>query len=60
VELLVSLVQITQNSDNQIIINWYYESDDSDTFDMGAYIQAHLKAPVNIIPVEEGEDIPEN
>ena len=60
VDLLVLLVQLNQNSDNKIIINWYYENDDNDAYDLGAYIQAHMKVPVNIISIEEGEDITEN
>ena len=59
VDILVVLGTIPKNSDNQIEINWYYERDDDDAYDLGAYIQAHLKVPFNIIPIDEGTDIPE-
>jgi len=60
VDILVVLGTITKNnSDNQIKINWYYERDDDDAYDLGAYIKAHLKVPFNIIPIDEGTDIPE-
>ena len=59
VDILVLLGSIPKNSDNQIEVNWYYEKEDDDAHDLGAYIQAHLKVPFNIIPIEEGADIPE-
>ena len=59
VDILTKLSQIPDNSQNLVIMNWYYERDDDDSFDLGAYIQAHLKIPFNIIPVDEGEEIPE-
>ena len=58
VDILTKLSRIPENSHKQIEINWYYEKDDEDSFDLGAYIQAHLKVPFNIIDIEEGGDIP--
>ena len=58
VEILAKLSTIPENANRQIEINWYYEKDDEDSFDLGAYIQAHLKVPFNIIDIEEGGDIP--
>ena len=60
VDFLGILNGIPQGSDKQVNINWYYEEDDEDSYDLGAYLQAHLKAPFNIISIEEGGDIPEN
>ena len=57
VEILAKLSSIPETKDKQIEINWYYEQDDEDSFDLGAYIQAHLKVPFNIIAIEEGGDI---
>ena len=54
VDMLTKLSRIP----NEIEINWYYEKDDEDSKDLGAYIQAHLKVPFNIIDIEEGGDIP--
>ena len=59
VDILALLGSIPKNSDNEIVINWFYEKDDDDAYDLGAYIQAHLKVPFNIIPVDEGTGIPE-
>ena len=58
VDILTKLSRIPENSHKRIEINWYYEKDDEDSFDLGAYIQAHLKVPFNIIAIEEGGDIP--
>ena len=58
VDILTKLSRIPENSHKQVEINWYYERDDEDSFDLGAYIQAHLKIPFNIIDIEEGGDIP--
>lgn len=59
VDILTKLSHIpVNNSLNQVEINWYYECDDEDSLDLGAYIQAHLKIPFNIIKLSEGEDIP--
>ena len=58
VDILTKLSQIPVNSQNRIEMNWYYERDDDDSYDLGAYIQAHLKIPFNILPLEEGKDIP--
>ena len=58
VEILAKLSSIPETSNNRIEINWYYEKDDEDSYDLGAYIQAHLKVPFNIIDIEEGSDIP--
>jgi len=59
VDFLTKLSHIPVNSQNRVEMNWYYERDDDDSFDLGAYIQAHLKVPFNIIPIDEGGDIPE-
>jgi len=58
VEILTKLSRITESGKNKIEMNWYYEHDDEDSYDLGAYIQVHLKIPFNIISLEEGEDIP--
>jgi len=58
VDILTKLSQIPNDSPNRIEMNWYYEHDDDDSYDLGAYIQAHLKIPFNIIPLDEGMDIP--
>ena len=58
VEILAKLSSIPETTNNRIEINWYYEKDDEDSYDLGAYIQAHLKVPFNIIDIEEGSDIP--
>ena len=58
VDILKKLSRIPENSDNRVEINWYYERDDEDSLDLGAYIQAHLKIPFNITQLGEGEDIP--
>jgi len=58
VEILAKLCTIPENTNNRVEINWYYETDDEDSFDLGAYIQAHLKVPFNIIAIDEGSDIP--
>ncbi len=57
VDILTKLSSVQDNR-HQVEVNWYYEADDEDSFDLGAYIQAHLKLPFNIIEVEEGGDIP--
>ena len=59
VDILTVLCTIQQNSSNELEINWYYESNDDDSYDLGTYMQAQLKAPFNIIPIEEGDDIPD-
>ena len=58
VDILTKLSRITENVENRVEINWYYERDDEDSLDLGAYIQAHLKIPFNIVQLGEGEDIP--
>jgi len=58
VEILTKLSRIPDTSNRRIEINWYYENDDEDSFDLGVYIQAHLKVPFNIISIQEGGDIP--
>ena len=58
VDILTKLSRIPENSQNRVEMNWYYERDDDDSYDLGAYIQAHLKIPFNILPIEEGKDIP--
>ena len=60
VDILTKLSLIPSNSPNRIEMNWFYELDDDDSYDLGAYIQAHLKIPFNIITLQEGEDIPDN
>ncbi len=57
VDILTKLCTIQENR-RRIEVNWYYEKDDEDSYDLGAYIQAHLKIPFNIIPLEEGGSIP--
>jgi len=57
VDILTKLSQIPEKSHNRVEISWYYERDDEDSLDLGAYIQAHLKIPFNIIELGEGEDI---
>ena len=59
VDILTKLSHIPVNSQDRIEMNWYYERDDDDSYDLGAYIQAHLKVPFNIIALDEGVDIPE-
>jgi len=59
VDILAKLSHIPAHSQNRIEMNWYYECDDDDSYDLGAYIQAHLKVPFNIISLEEGGDIPD-
>ena len=58
VDILTKLCSIQENSHRRIEVNWYYETDDEDSLDLGVYIQAHLKIPFNIIAIEEGGDIP--
>jgi hypothetical protein len=58
VDILTKLSRIPENTHKRVEINWYYERDDEDSYDLGAYIQAHLKVPFNIIAIEEGGDIP--
>jgi hypothetical protein len=60
VDILTKLSRIPENNHKRIEINWYYEDDDDDSLDLGAYIQAHLKVPFNIIPITEGGDVPVN
>ena len=59
VDILSMISHMHHTSDNKVVINWYYEDDDDDSLDLGEYIHAHLKVPFNIIPIKEGEDIPE-
>ena len=58
VDILTKLSRIPENTHKRVEINWYYERDDEDSYDLGAYIQAHLKVQFNIIAIEEGGDIP--
>ena len=58
VEILTMLSNIPESGHKRVEVNWYYEKDDDDSYDLGAYIQQHLKIPFNIIPIEEGSDIP--
>ena len=58
VDILTKLSSV-QEGRRHLEVNWYYEADDEDSYDLGAYIQAHLKMPFEIIPLEEGGDIPE-
>ena len=58
VDMLTKLCQIQVNSQNKIEVNWYFERDDDDSYDLGAYIQAHMKIPFNIMPLDDGMDIP--
>ena len=56
VDILTILSSIASDQ-HKVEINWYYEADDEDSYDLGAYIQAHLKIPFNLIAVEENQDI---
>ncbi len=56
VEILTMLCSV-QDEHHRIEISWYYETDDEDSYDLGAYLQAHLKTPFNIVAIEEGGDI---
>ena len=58
VDILTKLSRIPDDGHKKIEINWFYEKDDEDSKDLGAYIKAHLKVPFNIIDIEEGSDIP--
>jgi len=58
VDILTKLSRIADDTEKRVEINWYYERDDEDSLDLGAYIQAHLKIPFNIIQLREGEEIP--
>jgi len=58
VDILTKLSRIPETGHKRVEINWYYEKDDDDSYDLGVYIQQHLKIPFNIIPLEEGGDIP--
>ena len=58
VDILTKLSRIPETGHKRIEINWYYEKDDEDSYDLGAYIQQHLKVPFYIIPLDEGSDIP--
>jgi len=59
VDILSIICEKSQDNDHQVRINWYYENDDDDSLDLGEYIKMHLKVPFELIPVEEGEEIPE-
>ena len=58
VDILTKLSRIPEIGHRRVEINWYYEKDDDDSYDLGVYIQQHLKIPFNIIAIEEGDDIP--
>ena len=58
VDLLTKISSIPEIPHKRVEINWFYEKDDDDSYELGAYIQQHLKVPFNIIPIEEGENIP--
>ncbi|MDR1154918.1 MAG: DUF1987 domain-containing protein [Bacteroidales bacterium] len=58
VDILTKLDRIPEYGGCRVEINWYYEKDDEDSFDLGTYMQAHLKVPFNIIAIDEGGDIP--
>ena len=58
VDMLTKLSQIHGVNHRQIEINWYYEKDDEDSYDLGVYMQAHLKVPFNFKSIDEGSDIP--
>ncbi len=56
VDILTNLSSIN-DAEHKVEINWYYEADDEDSYDLGSYIQAHLKIPFTIIEIAEDEDI---
>jgi len=58
VDILTQLSRISDNPHKRVEMNWYYEREDEDSYDLGVYIQAHLKVPFNIVSIEEGGDIP--
>jgi len=58
-DILMIISKIPQNSQNKIVINWYYEQGDHDLHDLGTHIEAHLNVPFNIISLDEGNEIPE-
>jgi hypothetical protein len=58
VDILTKLSHIPESGHKHVEINWYYEKDDDDSYDLGAYIQQHLKVPFHTIPIDEGGDIP--
>ena len=41
------------NNTHNLVINWYYDSDDDDMREVGEDLQKMLKTNFNIIPVEE-------
>ena len=57
-DILITLSKITENSSNALEINWYYENNDDDSYDLGSYLQTNMDVPFNFITLEEGEDIP--
>ena len=57
IDILTTISSIRDDY-HHVEVNWYYEEDDEDSHDLGVYVQTHLKIPLNVIPVEEGGDIP--
>ncbi len=45
--------EMVAKSGHDIIINWYYESDDEDMLETGEDYQSIIKAPFNMIEVED-------
>ena len=58
-DILSTISKNAHEKGNKVEINWYYEDDDDDSLDLGEYMNMHLKVPFNIIPIKEGDDIPE-
>ena len=56
VEMLTTLCSV-RDDNKSVEINWYYETDDDDSYDLGMYMRAHLDVPFNIIAIEEDGDI---
>jgi hypothetical protein len=55
VDMLTTLCSI-KDDNHRIEGNWYYDADDEDAYDLGAYIHKHLKIPFNFIAVDENEN----
>ena len=51
VDILILLCKIPEESSKTIEVNWYYEDNDDEAYDLGSYIQANMEVPFNIIPL---------
>lgn len=45
--------EVISKNGNDIIINWHYESDDEDMLEAGEDYQSIIKAPFNIVEIED-------